>query len=86
MKRRSCISTGASHRSKLDREPLERNRLEELVARIMRPVLAQDEFFVTAELADRGVAVENLSETDPLVILKHFGPGNPDAEPLRKKN
>ena len=22
--------------------------------------------------------------SDPLVILKHFGPGNPDAEPLRK--
>ena len=27
--------------------------------------------------------VENTSETDPLVILKHFGPGNPDAEPLQ---
>ena len=23
------------------------------------------------------------ASTDPLVILKHFGPGNPDAEPLR---
>jgi hypothetical protein len=28
----------------------------------------------------RGVKIENLSATDPLVILKHFGPGNPDAE------
>ena len=25
------------------------------------------------------------SATDPLVILKHFGPGNPDAEPLRTR-
>ena len=24
--------------------------------------------------------VENRSDTDPLVILKHFGPGNPDAD------
>jgi hypothetical protein len=31
------------------------------------------------------VRIENLSEADPLVILKHFGPGNPDAEPLRTK-
>ena len=23
-------------------------------------------------------------DTDPLVLLKHFGPGNPDAESLRK--
>ena len=45
--------------------------------------MTQDEIFVTAEAAGRGVRVENLSATDPLVILKHFGPGNPDAEPLR---
>ena len=32
----------------------------------------------------RRVVVENLSETEPLVLLKHFGPGNPDAESLRK--
>jgi hypothetical protein len=44
--------------------------------------MTQDELFVTAEAANRGVRIENLSATDPLVILKHFGPGNPDAEPL----
>ena len=44
-----------------------------------------DELFVTADAARQGVAVENLSDTEPLVILKHFGPGNPDAEPLRKQ-
>ena len=47
--------------------------------------MTEDELFVTAEAARNGVRIENLSETDPLVILKHFGPGNPDAEPLRKK-
>jgi len=32
------------------------------------------------------VRVENKSQTDPLVILKHFGPGNPDAAPLLLKS
>jgi hypothetical protein len=45
--------------------------------------MTEDELFVTADTAAAGVSVQNLSETDPLVILKHFGPGNPDAEPLR---
>ena len=46
--------------------------------------MTQDELFVTAETARQGVRIQNLSETDPLVLLKHFGPGNPDAEPLVK--
>jgi hypothetical protein len=41
--------------------------------------LTQDELFVTADAAQAGVRVQNTSATDPLVILKHFGPGNPDA-------
>lgn len=45
----------------------------------------EDELFVSAPAAQAGVRVANASETDPLVILKHFGPGNPDAEPLRKR-
>jgi len=45
--------------------------------------MTEDELFVTHEAAQAGVRVENKSESDPLVILKHFGPGNPDAEPLR---
>jgi hypothetical protein len=44
--------------------------------------LTKDELFVTAEAARHGVAITNRSDTEPLVILKHFGPGNPDAEPL----
>ena len=38
--------------------------------------LTQDEFFVSEEAARGGVRVTNLSGTEPLVILKHFGPGN----------
>src|SRR5579872_2369969 len=46
--------------------------------------MTEDELFVTAQAASQGVRIENPSASDPLVILKHFGPGNPDAEPLRK--
>jgi hypothetical protein len=45
--------------------------------------MTEDELFVSADAASEGVRIQNLSETEPLVLLKHFGPGNPDAEPLR---
>jgi hypothetical protein len=41
--------------------------------------MTEDELFVTADAAAGGVRVENRSDHEPLVILKHFGPGNPDA-------
>jgi hypothetical protein len=41
--------------------------------------MTEDELFVTDEAARAGVRIENASDSDPLVILKHFGPGNPDA-------
>jgi hypothetical protein len=44
----------------------------------------EDELFVTAAAAAEGIRIVNPSKTDPLVILKHFGPGNPDAEGLRR--
>ena len=47
--------------------------------------MTEDELFVTESAAREGVKIQNLSATDPLVILKHFGPGNPDAESLKKK-
>lgn len=47
--------------------------------------MTEDEIFVTAAAAQAGVRVENLSETEPLVMLKHFGPGNSEAEKLKKK-
>jgi hypothetical protein len=40
--------------------------------------LTNDEFFVSAPAARTGVMIRNLSTTDPIVILKHFGPDNPD--------
>ena len=43
----------------------------------------EDELFVSADAAARGVRIQNLSDTDPLVILKHFGPGNPDMKVTR---
>jgi len=46
--------------------------------------MTQDELFVSSAAAKEGVRIENSSATDPLVILKHFGPGNPDAAALLK--
>lgn len=40
--------------------------------------LTSDEFFVSEDAARAGVRVHNPSPTDPLVMLKHFGPGHPD--------
>jgi hypothetical protein len=40
--------------------------------------LTCDEFFVTEAAAQGGLSIENASKVDPLVILKHFGPDNPD--------
>ena len=43
--------------------------------------MTRDELFITADAARRGVRIQNASDSDPLVILKHFGPGNPEAPP-----
>ena len=40
--------------------------------------LTHDEFFVSEAAAREGVVIVNTSSTDPIVILKHFGPNNPD--------
>ena len=40
--------------------------------------LTNDEFFVSEKAAVEGVQITNTSKTDPIVMLKHFGPGNPD--------
>ena len=42
--------------------------------------LTSDEFFVSEEVAKKGVLIANPSETDPIVMLKHFGPANPDLK------
>jgi len=45
--------------------------------------MTQDELFATADAAREGVTIVNHSETENLVMLKHFGPGNCEA-PLKK--
>lgn len=37
-----------------------------------------DEFFVTEQAALAGIPIYNPSKSDPIVMLKHFGPGNPE--------
>ena len=45
--------------------------------------LTEDEYFCTEDGAKTGVTFENTSETEPLVILRYFGPEvNPDAPNL----
>ena len=41
--------------------------------------MTRDELFVSAAAARRGVLVRNRSDAENLVMLKHFGPGNPEA-------
>ena len=42
--------------------------------------LTHDEFFVSEQAATQGVKITNHSASDPLVMLKHFGPQNPDLK------
>ena len=42
--------------------------------------LTNDEFFVSEQAAKEGVTITNTSDTDPIVMLKHFGPANPDLQ------
>jgi hypothetical protein len=46
--------------------------------------MTKDELFVTAGAARAGVKIANKSDKEDLVMLKHFGPGNPDAKGLKK--
>jgi hypothetical protein len=43
--------------------------------------LTHDEFFVSASAAQEGVRIHNPSKSDPLVMLKQFGP-HPEAQSL----
>jgi hypothetical protein len=40
--------------------------------------LTHDEYFVSERAARDGVTITNPSKSDPIVMLKHFGPENPD--------
>ena len=48
--------------------------------------LTEDEVFVTEAAAKAGVTYENTSGTEPLVVLRYFGPdANPDAPAIKYK-
>jgi hypothetical protein len=47
--------------------------------------MTKDELFVSADVAKNGVKITNRSSTEPLVMLKHFAPRNPDANSLVKQ-
>ena len=47
--------------------------------------VTRDEFFVTKDRANVGVRIRNISDNQNIVMLKHFGPDNRDAEKLLKK-
>lgn len=48
--------------------------------------LTEDEVFVTEAAAKAGVTFENTSATEPLVVLRYFGPdANPDAPAIQYK-
>ena len=40
--------------------------------------LTFDEYFVSEQAARDGIKITNPSGSDPIVMLKHFGPGNPE--------
>ena len=40
--------------------------------------LTYDEYFVSEAAAKKSVTIVNMSQSDPIVMLKHFGPENPD--------
>ncbi len=42
--------------------------------------LTHDEYFVSEQAAAQGIKITNLSDSDPIVMLKHFGPENPDLK------
>ncbi len=54
---------------KINRHPLNSPKL------IRFTELTEDEYFCTEDAAKSGITFENSSETEPLVVLRYFGPG-----------
>jgi hypothetical protein len=42
--------------------------------------LTHDEYVVSEQAAKQGVKITNPSKSDPIIMLKHFGPNNPDLD------
>lgn len=56
------------------------NELIETPSIIRYGQITRDEYFVTKERANEGVRIKNISDNQNIVMLKHFGPDNKDAE------
>jgi hypothetical protein len=67
------LTQGRGRMGKLDVETPSMIRFGDMTA---------DELFVSFDAAAAGVRVANASSCENLVMLKHFGPGNPDAAHL----
>jgi len=67
------LTQGRGRMGKLDVETPSMIRFGDMTA---------DELFVSFDAATAGVRVANTSPCENLVMLKHFGPGNPDAAHL----
>ena len=68
---------------KINRQPLNSPKI------IRFHELTEDEYFITEDGAKAGITYENTSGTEPLVVLRYFGPEvNPDAPEMGayKKN
>ena len=66
---------------RINRQPLNSPKL------IRFDDLTEDEYFCTEDGARAGVTYENLSATEPLVVLRYFGPeANPDAPEVGAHN
>jgi hypothetical protein len=68
---------------KINRQPLNSPKI------IRFHELTEDEYFITEDGAKAGITYQNTSETEPLVVLRYFGPEvNPDAPEMGayKKN
>jgi hypothetical protein len=46
--------------------------------------LTFDEYFVSEDAAKAGVTITNPSKSDPIVILKHFGPNESNTAPIQR--
>ena len=44
--------------------------------------MTKDEVLASAAAVKAGLEITNASDSEKLMMLKHFGPDNPDAEPL----
>jgi len=58
----------------------ENDHLVDITTTVANETGSEGEFFVSDDAAKEGVKITNLSKTDPIVMLKHFGPDNAELK------